>query len=210
VSYSLVPYAVDLNQLRAALGSKDEALLTAILESDPERFEEDEDEGELSLRAALRHLVMGLNRRNDSGYQYGYALEHLCAYLGERLDSDEWESIRWEVLEETGMVEIMEGNGSPVRLSRINDFPSLGHLTPEQVRVMAERIEQGPLTTAALSGKKPQRSASTAVLGWVLSRITSRRRSRMTDQERRELLAEYEDWIKTAAANGKGLVFFYY
>jgi hypothetical protein len=59
MSYSLIPYLVDLDQLRTAVGSKDEALLAAIATSNPDAFQGDEDDDEITVGQALRHLVTG-------------------------------------------------------------------------------------------------------------------------------------------------------
>src|SRR5688500_16176002 len=110
MSYSVGAYAVDLGELRKAIGSRDEALLAGLVEPKPELGEADEeaeDEGKISAVMALRHLVMGATPPPPSAYQYHYALEELCRHLGEWLPGDLWTSIRWAVLEETGFEEII-------------------------------------------------------------------------------------------------------
>ncbi len=212
MSYTLTPYLIDLGDLRRAVESRDEALLDAIREGRPEVFAEDEadegdaDEEEIPLREALRHLVMGEARRVGSAHQYGYALEALCARLGERLDADCWESIRWQVLETTGMDQVLK-SGPPVELPPNDSFPAIGFLTPEQISAIVARMEKGPLKTAAPSGKKPRRSFGSWLLGLVISRII--RRGPLTDEDVRELLEEYEGWLREAESRNKALVFFY-
>jgi hypothetical protein len=212
VSYSLIPYVVDLDTLIRAVGSKDESIIAVVLEHDPEAFAEDEpedepDDDEISLGQALRDLVMGQPPVEGSAHQYGYALEQLCHHLGERLDCDEWCDIRWEVIEATGMEEIMDRK-SPVPLPETDDFPAVGYLTAGEVAALAAKLEQGPLTTAAPSGQQraPTRPAGPGAL--LLRGIA--RRAALSEADTRELLDEYGLWLRKAAAKKQGLVFFYY
>jgi len=95
MSYPLTPYLVDIEAVRAALGSGDEALLATIVDQDPDQLADDGGaDDELPVGLALRHLILGDPPVVESAYQYGYALEHLCRHFGEALDSDGWESIR--------------------------------------------------------------------------------------------------------------------
>ena len=213
MSYSVGAYAVDLGELAKVIGSKDEALLAALIADNPELGEPDEEaeeEDQVSESAALRHLVMGETPHPPSAYQYGYALEELCRHLGEWLPGDLWTSIRWTVLEETGFQEILKKTDPPVPLPPSEDFPRIGHLSAEQVRAMVQKMgPDGHLTTAAPSGKKGGRSLRTRVVTAVFSRLLSRREA-MTAEDVREMLDEYEAWLREAASKGKALVFFYY
>ncbi len=211
MSYSLVPYLVDLNDLRRAIGSKDTELLEAVIQGDPDRFppdDLDESDGEVSGCRALRDLVMGTVPEAGSGHPYGYALERLCDHLGRRLDADMWESIHWEVLEDTGFEAVLSGSGSPVPLPPIDDFPTIGHLTPEQVQEIVRNMRGGRLKTAAPDGRKPRPSLKSWLVRRLMSRIT--RRGKLSDEDLRELLDEYEGWLRKAAATHQALVFFYY
>ena len=212
MSYSVGAYAVDLEELRRAIGSRDETLLAALIEQNPDLGEPDEDaeeEGKVSEGMALRHLVMGETPHPPSAYQYHYALEELCRRLGEWLPGDLWTSIRWWVLEETGFEEIL-AMGPPVDLPPSEDFPRVGHLTVEQVRRLVERMgPDGHLTTAAPSGKKGRRSLRTRIVQAIFSRLLPRR-DPMTADDLREMLDEYEAWLREAASKGRALVFFYY
>lgn len=213
MSYTLMPYLVDLEELRRAVGSKDEALLAVMKQSMPEVFEEEEvvdheEDEELSLGQAVRHLVMGEPPDTESAHQYGYALEQLCRHLGEEPEErDCWCDIRWTVLETTGMEEVLK-TGSPVPLPPINDFPTIGHLKAEQIEAIVAKMGDGHLKTAAPSGRKPRRSFQSWLLEKAMNRLT--RRGPMTDEDVRELLDEYESWLRAAAAKKKSLVFFYY
>jgi hypothetical protein len=210
MSYSLIPYVVDLDQLRNAVGSKDEALISALIAGDPERFQdEDPDDEEISLGKALRQLIMGEPLDAGSAHQYGYALKELCGHLGEEVaERDLWESIHWEVLESTGADELLNQSGSPVPLPRIESFPNIGHLRAADVTALVAKLGSGHLSTAAPSGRKPRRSLRSRLVGMLLSRIV--RREPMSAEDVRECLDEYEGWLRKAAAERKSLVFFYH
>jgi hypothetical protein len=151
---------------------------------------------------------MGEAPDSRSAHQYGYALERLCAHLGERLDADCWESIHWDVLEATGIEEILTRTGPPVPLPPIDNFPAIGHLKAADIASMVAKLGDGPLKTAAPSGRKPRRSLRAWLLGLLLSRFS--RREPLTDEDLRELLDAYAGWLRQAAARQKSLVFFYY
>jgi hypothetical protein len=210
LSYSLMPYYVDLQVLRAAVGGKDEALLAALAAARPELFAEeaDPDEDEVALGTAVRHLVMGDPPAGGSAHQYGYALKELCEHLGEPAESDCWEAIRWDVIAATGMDEILTRTGPPVPLPPNDDFPRIGHLSAEEARTQAARFDAGPVQTLAPSGRKSRRGFREWLLDRLLRGLT--RRDPLTADDLRELLDEYAGWLRKAAAEGKGLVFFYY
>jgi hypothetical protein len=208
MSYTLVPYAIDLEELRGAVGSKDEALLASIREGWTEDVDEEErEEGKVTADRALNDLIMGTPRGEEAGYQYGYALERLCEHLGERLAADYWESITWRVLQGTGMGDLLHESGPPVPLPKIDDFPTTGHLTADRVRELAARLGEKPPTSVALSGKKKRRSFQEWLVGKVLEKIT--RRPMPRDEDLVECMEEYAGWLREAAAKGKGIVFFY-
>jgi hypothetical protein len=210
MSYSLVPYVLDLEALGRAVGGADEALIAAIIQRDPEDFAEGEpDAAGVSLGEALRALVMGGPFVSGAEHQYGYALERLCEHLGERLDrGDVWADIRWDVIEGTGMEEILDDAGPPVPLPKINSYPAVGHLTVAQVAEMAASLAQGHLTTAAPSGRKRRPGFRARIVGLILRQIT--RREPLSAADLRELMDEFEEWLRQAAAKKQGLVFFYY
>ncbi|MGV3719289.1 MAG: DUF7691 family protein [Actinomycetota bacterium] len=210
MSYSLVPYLVDLEQLRQAVGGKNEALLAAVIAGNPDALQDAEpDDEELSLAQALRHLVMGEPLDAGSAHQYGYALMELCRHLGEELpERDLWESIHSNVLESTGADELLSRTGAPVPLPKIDDFPYIGHLEAAQISALVDRLGGGRLISASPTGRKPRRSFRSWLIGKLLSRIT--RRGPMTAEEVRECLDEYEGWLRAAAAKKKSLVFFYH
>jgi hypothetical protein len=210
MSYSLMPYAVDLQRLRSAVGSKDEALLAEIQEANPATFADDDpDEDEISVGGALRDLIMGHAPVVVSAHQYGYALKVLVEHLGEWLPSDMWEGITWRVLQTTGMGDLLQNSGSPIPLPKMDDgFPVFGHLTAERVKELASKLGDTPPTTVDLSGKKKRRGLQEWLVDKVVEKITHR--SMPGDEDLVECMEEYAGWLREAAAKGQALVFFYY
>lgn len=216
MSYTLAPYFVDLDELRRVLGRRDEALLAAVIRSSAEDEEADEPEAstdgvddEITVTLALRHLVRGEAPVLGYGHQYGYALEQLCRYLGAQPEErDAWCGIHWEVLEATGVDQVLEKSGPPVELPAISDFPTIGYLPADEITATVGKLGAGHLKSAAPSGRKPRRSVRSGLLGLLLSRIFQR--APLEDEDLRELMTEYESWLREAATKGKSLVFFYY
>jgi hypothetical protein len=124
MSYSLVPYMIDLAKLRAAIGSKDAKLIESIRKKNPEKFDSDEYD-DLTLGQALTQLVMGEKLGKKATHRYGYALEKLAEHLGKRLPLDFWSGVRWAAMVDSGVAPIMRG-GPPVELPKIPDFPGIG------------------------------------------------------------------------------------
>ncbi len=204
-------YAIDLERLRRAVGSKDETLLSELRSAHPEYFADDDhvdEEGEISHARALTDLIMGNPLVEESAHQYGYALKLLCEHLGEWLPSDYWESITWRVLQGTGMGELLQNSGSPVPLPKIADFPTIGYLTAERVKELASKLGDRAPTTVDLSGKKKRRSLQQWLVDKVIEKITHR--PMPGDEDLVECMEEYAGWLRDAAEEGKALVFFYY
>ena len=94
MSYHLTPIAVDLDKLRAAIGSRDAALVGIIrgrFYADSKRIDRllkevlDPDEEPLTTGDILRHLIMGEPYREDAGFAYGFCLELVCRQVGKAL-----------------------------------------------------------------------------------------------------------------------------
>jgi hypothetical protein len=233
VSYSLIPYIVDLDKVKSAINSGDKELLAKVLQKseleddfDPSKSDEeendvddedddDDEEDEPSLGRTVGDLILGRKRVDGAGFQYGYALEQLCNYFGTIPDGDNWCGIRWEVMEATGADVLLVASGSPVKLPEIDDFPTIGFLSAQEVQKAAQSIGAEGLTTAAPEGKKITKTLVQKVLGpvflWLLRRMTgSPRRADLTPEDKKSLLSEYEQWLKQAASAKQGIVFFYY
>lgn len=210
MSYTLTPFLVDLGKLKAAVKSKDKALLQAVYAGNPDALsadaepEEDDEDEDLSLRTALQHLVMGEPFADDSAHQYGYALMELCGHLGARLPADQWSGVRWEVLEQTGADELVTKTGTPVELPETDDFPRIGFLDARKVAATVEKMGSGKVTNIAPSGRAPRRSLLTRLFRLIMPRES------LSAADKRGLFGEYEEWLRRAAKEKKGLVFFYY
>jgi hypothetical protein len=161
VGYTVSAFAVDLDAVRAVVGSRDVhvlAELTEALADDLEQIddmlseyaEDNDDENDpyppLTAADVLRHLVMGDPCRKDVGFAYGYCFTALCAHFGTELDNDQWSATRttWfgtvqAALAQAGVsckqfvVDRLVYRGPPVRLPSLNDFPNIGYLTRAEV-----------------------------------------------------------------------------
>ncbi|TWT74655.1 hypothetical protein Pla123a_34790 [Posidoniimonas polymericola] len=182
MSYVLTAYVVDIDALSKAVGSGDEQLVTRVIESAPEEFDEDDlDDDELSLAAALRELVMAGTQSapesEDDAHQYGYALQSLCRCLGDELLPEMWAGVRWEAVEDCGLEELLTESGPPVPLPENDDFPSIGHL------------KRGEIDKAIAAARK--------------------RLTKTVDEDIEDLLDEYIDWLEAGRTAHLDMVFFY-
>lgn len=144
MSYTLVPYMIDLAKLRATIGSKDAGLIKSIAKKDPKIFAADNYEP-VTVGQACEHLVMGGKLVKKAGHQYGYALAKLAEHVGKRLSIDMWSGVGWAAMEDSGVARIME-SGPPVKLPKINDFPVIGFLDSGRVTDMVEKMGDEGLT----------------------------------------------------------------
>ena len=182
MSYTLEPYAIEIEELKQAVGSKRTELVDAAIKSDPESFEDDdddEDDDELALSDALRGLIHGDMTDAESPHQYGYALKVLANHLGEMLEFDWWCGVRWAAMEETGLDKVIEQSGCPVTLPpNPGTFPTIGFMLKDDVIARVNELGDGHMKN--------------------------------DDEDLQDLLNEYENWLRTAAANKKDILFFYY
>lgn len=147
MSYVLSGSVIDIEKLESVVGSKDPAVLEAIVADGPEVFEDGEDEleeDELSLATALRQLIMGEEKDPDEAHQYGYAFIQICNYLAdEPLECDYWGGVRWAAIEECGLVDLLEKTGAPVDLPPIDDFPVLAHIRRNEIDTYLQAAKSG-------------------------------------------------------------------
>lgn len=144
MSSSTCAYGVDLAKLATYIGCGDAAKLAEIEEYVEALDGVDLDDAillgdEVTHRQALRSLVLGepLENRSANALRL-YALEHLCGSLGKKLDGEGHigypDDLGWETL-------ILECR-VPLSLTPSDDFPSVGHLTAEEVREECERFAE--------------------------------------------------------------------
>jgi hypothetical protein len=175
MSYCVSAIAVDLDKVKAAIGSKNKKLFAALSKeaaSDLEQIEEmiadhledDEDEDgnplePFSAEEALRGLIMGGERREEFGFAYGYCFEYLCLHFGEFLNNSHWSAMRSEWFETVAKGLVKAGvttkmfslnelffRGPPVELPEVADFPSIGYLTRPEIAKARDVLAKADLT----------------------------------------------------------------
>jgi hypothetical protein len=199
VSYHLTPIAIDLDALRAAIGSRDAALMGKIrgrFYADSKRIDRllkevlDPDEEPLTTGDILRHLIMKEPYREDAGFAYGYCLELLCYQLGDELNNSEWSAMHddWfdtvaSALRDSGVntsalsIRALAFRGSPVSLPPIDDFPGIGYLTTAEIGTA-----RAALAAADLSRSGDEAAAS---------------------------IRQVAEWLSTCAGSNRDLICFY-
>jgi hypothetical protein len=175
MGYCVTAIAVDLDEVRAVLGSKKKALLARLRtdfagtldqidEMIADHVENDTDEDgnppeSLTTAEVLRHLVMGEPYRDDFGFAYAYCFESLCLHYGEFLDNRHWSAMHseWFDTVEKGLKQAGVGKedfsltmlffrGPPVELPEISDFPAVGYLTKPEVAKARAVLAKADLT----------------------------------------------------------------
>jgi hypothetical protein len=135
MGYSTTMYAVDLEDVVRAQGSKDGSLVAKIvkryaadIEESNAWFEEELADGAPTLDEALRQIVDGAPLDADYGFQYGYALELLCRHFGARVDEDQIGFI-----EHLGLRTKLNDERPPIEIPEPDDFPKISHLKRDEL-----------------------------------------------------------------------------
>lgn len=192
MGYNVQAYAIDLERLRAAVGSGDEALLATLTREHAHALEEIDrldPPGVISAADALAALIHGRMHSGESNFKYGYALELACRALGQPLSNEHWSAMHGEWFDavedaftalggKTKVSNDVFWSGPPVELPFIDDFPAIGTVPAEGVKPLLAELE------AAL--EKARGSQENAAL--------------------RELLG----WLRIADRDALGIVTFYY
>jgi hypothetical protein len=200
VSYQLSPIAIDLDALRAAIGSRDAALMGKIrgrFYADSKRIDRllkevlDPDEEPLASGDVLRHLIMGEPYREDAGFAYGYCLELVCRQVGKALPNSAWSAMRsgWfdtiaAALRDGGVnssalsIRNLAFRGSPVALPPIDEFPGIGYLTKAEIGTARAALAAADL-------------------------------SRSGDEEVAASIRQVAEWLNTCTDSNRDLVCFY-
>jgi hypothetical protein len=187
MGYGITPVAVDLDDVRAVVGSKDGALLEALTDEfrnglgriDAHDDPDDEEGPPLSAATVLRQIVMGedYDRSWWLGFKYGYVFELLCLRFGEELSNSEWSAMRgrWvdvvdEALEKAGVDKgrFRVGHhimcrGAPIDLPEPDDFPFIGYLLKHEIPQAYEALSAADLSTV----DDPQVKAIAQVRDWL-------------------------------------------
>jgi hypothetical protein len=156
MSYTLTAYAVSLDRLASVRGSRDRALVDAVLERFDYSFsqideddDEDEDDGmeaRPTCREALSRFVDGDDLGDVPGcygYVYGYVFEGICDHVGESLEEfwsiagvDVWMEKIDQFLKEANVpLRLLElvYSGCPIPIPDPEERPGIGHWSAEQV-----------------------------------------------------------------------------
>jgi hypothetical protein len=144
MSYVLTPYLVDLNKVQQAFGSRDEALVATLIKGSPQQADE---EAETLKAKVLRDLIMGEASDPELAEEYGFALEMLCAHVGEVIPPNAWCGVRWAAVNKAGLAPLLTQVGPPVPLPRRGDYPTVGHLTADQVAAKVAELGDTHLTS---------------------------------------------------------------
>jgi hypothetical protein len=172
MSYTIFPYLVDLDQLRAIYGSNNMALLGELDTAFADRFEEDEgssvvldfgslgsgnewvrvpneslEEGLPRLRQALRELITG-EIQSEDGVKHMQALELRCEHLGIALPNDHFVGLNsraFGILEQiSGINELIDSYNSPMPIPPTWGVVSMWNLTAKEA---ARRLAQFDIVT---------------------------------------------------------------
>ena len=180
MNYRLVPYSVQLADVRTLIGSEQESLATRICQ---QFFAAECHQHPIGVDVkselfdAVAELVQSDYLEPERANHYGYALQAICEFLGTRLKTNNWNEVKWATLEDTGLNAVM-GKGSPVPLPLIPDFPTISHLTNKKIR---QQIEQPTGNSLKIESKETQC-----------------------------LLEDFDRWVQQAYEAKQDLVFFYY
>jgi hypothetical protein len=150
---------LNLDRLRRYCSPAGELTLAAVEKYDSATLNAYDRNGlsDIPIRQTIQDLLTGEHHHPDIGFQYGYALELLCHFCGDRLANDlvyplaidQFEAIdrAWVQL---GLSDILKMSrlvygGAPVRLPVIDDFPTIGYLTAAECELANNRLfdEQG-------------------------------------------------------------------
>lgn len=184
MSAGLVPYLVPLDELRAFVGSRDAARCMKI-----ETLFKRELADEPGTDVALRHLCMGEPMRGAPA-TYVWALEILCAHLGQKLPNQAVHAVEDEwLLRVVDPIFDAWGVGDFVKLKRLV-YGTWPVKVPHTELPRGGAIERDDVTRAL---EVMRRGA--------LPRF---------DREVIGVIGEVRGWLEAAASRNAGLVGFYY
>ena len=201
MSYGVTPIAVDLDVVRAALGSGDHALLSAVSHELRRRIDdldraddadaEDEDRA-IPAAVALRQMILGepLSTSSVDSAKYGYMFEGVSQHFGEGLPNSEWSGMGGDWFDSVDAALGAAGvaadrfrvvgsvfyRGMPVAIPAPDDFPAVGYVLRSEM----------PRVLAALRGID------------------------LPDPEVGAAVEQIRSWLETCAGSGRDLVCFYY
>jgi hypothetical protein len=183
-------YAVPMERLKQAVGSRDQAIIDAIVAGQKgflSSIDDIDEEAELRCADAVAELLNGELSEDAPGYLYGYAVEAICSHVGETLPNicpiagaSDWIEEVDALLEGKGIPVRLNGlvyGGSPVPIPEPDDYPFIGKWTAAELAAAKAAFEAADLTDV--------------------------------DPEMAETLQQMRDWVEAAAKNpGTSLVGF--
>ncbi|QBS39918.1 hypothetical protein [Nocardia sp. CS682] len=150
MSYSLSVYVVELDRVRAAIGSRDDKLRRMIggrfkaqLAHADDWFAEEIANGAPARYDAVRAVIDGGPFDEVYGFQYAYAYQTICQFYGRFLDNRYFSPFRGSWLEQVdeGLAELgikaisladFVYHALPAALPQPDELPGYGEWTPEQ------------------------------------------------------------------------------
>jgi hypothetical protein len=126
MSYSVVSYLTDSNEIKKLYGSKDKELLASLLNELSEELDnlnddfEDDISDDKNSQEVLTDIINGETRFPELAFMYGYVYEKLCGHYGEEIipPNDEFSTnYYWAVPKQTYKAFI------PIPFS--SDFPEI-------------------------------------------------------------------------------------
>ncbi len=147
MSSTISVYAVSLDRLKQVVGSGDQGMIDAIVDARQDflsTIDDIDDEAEFTCADAVADLVNGETTEDVAGYLYGYALEAICAYIGEELPNicgiaggaTAWMKEVDSLLESKGVpvrLNTLVFGGSPIPIPEPDDAPFIGEWSASDV-----------------------------------------------------------------------------
>jgi hypothetical protein len=159
MSVGLNVYAVSLERLKQIVGSRDQAMIDAIVEGHEDFLSSIDDickDAELTCVDVVAELINGELSENTLCYLYGYAFEAICSHVAEELPNICPISGASDWIEEVDA--LLEGKDIPIRLNELvfggspvpipepDDYPSIGKWTAAELAAARVAFEATDLT----------------------------------------------------------------
>lgn len=203
MGYSHMFYALDVEKLKGLFGSKDDALLKKILESQKAKirendafFEDEIAEGEVPDTAtAIRQIIYGNPQMDAEGAVYCYALKIICKHLGKMVRGGEYGVAN---VADHPYDSLLMQSGIPVPIPEPSDFPVVGYLTLQQID------DEIALATA----EHDKVASDSAEVMSALRSLFGLSRAGISPEGMQEDIDAYVDTLRKVKKKGKGVVSF--
>lgn len=154
MGYSYSVYAVDLAKLQKVWASADDKTKRALLKKQAERIEQNDkwfatriEAGAPTLATCIDDIFAGKVTKKKFGYQYGYALEAICAHLGSRIEDLD---MTWfaEFLDpylkkqkQASTQKLIGHDVRPIAIPKADDFPEIGTIDAAGMTKLAAALD---------------------------------------------------------------------